>query len=296
MTAFCRGLPAVSLEHVEQAAALYHRESHTVHAAEFGQDPGVICKAFGAVVLWLLGFPDSAVKESEAAIAMSNNLSPSSQAIALHFASMVHQLRREPDQTQSLAERCSSVAAEHRFSFWMAGSAIMRGWAIASHGAVDEGVAAMRIGLAEWQATGAVTYRTYFLGILAETQLRGGKVAEATNLLDEAIALTERTGERLFSAELYRVYSEAILRDPSAPSGASTLAGMGFRRAMEISIEQQARSLQLRTAMSQVRNTTALRGDIPESRERLNSIYEQFTEGLLTTDLQEANLLLEAVS
>jgi predicted ATPase len=293
MTAFCRGLPAISLGHVEQAAALYHRESHTVHAVEFGQDPGVICKAFGAVVLWLLGFPDSAVRESEAAIAMSENLSPSSQAIALHFASMVRQLRHEPVETRSLAERCSTIAEEHGFSFWMAGGAIMRGWALAADGAVDEGIAAMRSGLAAWQATGAVTYRTYFLGILAETLLSGGQVAEAANLLDEAIALTERTGERLFSAELHRLHSEVLLRDPKKPSGASHLAGMELRRAMETSLEQQAKSLQLRASMSQVRNNAALRGEISESQQRLTRIYEQFTEGLLTADLRNATSLLD---
>jgi serine/threonine protein kinase/predicted ATPase len=251
MTAFCRGLPATSLSHVEQAAALYYPESHTVHADEFGQDPGVICKAFGAVVLWLLGYPEAAVRESDAAIAMSQALSPTSQAIALFFAAMVRQLRNEPAQTRIVAERCSAVADEHGFSFWTAGSAMLLGWASAAEGAVDTGVELMLSGLRNWQLTGAVTYRTYFLAMLAETLLGTGKAAEAMSLLDEAIELADRTGEGLVLAELYRLKGEAMVSigGESMHDQAAAL----LRRAFDIAAEQQARSLQLRAACSMVR-------------------------------------------
>src|SRR5262249_19749074 len=92
LTALCRGKPAVALRHIDQVAALYDPVRHRTHAFLFGQDPGVICKAYGAVALWLLGYPEAAERQSEAAIAMSRELSPTSQAVALHFASMLHQL------------------------------------------------------------------------------------------------------------------------------------------------------------------------------------------------------------
>ena len=293
MTAFCRGIPATALGHVEQAAALYHRESHTVHSVEFGQDPGVICKAFGAVVLWLLGYPDSAARESKAAIRMSENLSPTSQAIALHFASMVHQLRREPAVTQAYAERCSAIAAEHGLSFWMAGSAIMRAWAVAAEGAADEGIAAMRKALLDWEATGSVTYRTYFLGILAQTLLSRGATTEAIALLDEAIALAEKTREGLYAADLHRLRGEAIFRDTRARAVRSDYTVTELLHALEIGGEQQAKSLQLRAAMSLVRHSLSHGGNTAEFRRRLAGIYDEFAEGSLTPDLQDAKALLE---
>jgi adenylate cyclase len=293
MTAFCRGIPATSLGHVEQAAALYHRESHKRHAVEFGQDPGVICKAFGAVVLWLLGYPDSAARESNAAIKMSENLSPTSQAVALHFASMVHQLRREPTLVRKYAERCSAIAAENGLSFWMAGSAVMRGWAIAAEGATDDGIAAMRKGLRDWEATGSVTYRTYYLGIIAETLLARRGTTEAIAVLDEAIALADKTREGLYSADLHRLRGEATFRDTRARAVRSDHTVTGLLRALEIGAEQQAKSLQLRAAMSLMRHALAHGGNIKEFRRRLADIYEQFTEGAFTPDLMEAKALLE---
>src|SRR5262249_3231724 len=92
ITALCRGTPTAARRHVEQAGALYDPKRHLAHAHLFGQDPGVICKAFGAVALWILGCPRQAVQQSDAAIAMSRALSPSSQAIAWFFAAMLHQL------------------------------------------------------------------------------------------------------------------------------------------------------------------------------------------------------------
>jgi predicted ATPase/tRNA A-37 threonylcarbamoyl transferase component Bud32 len=293
MTAFCRGIPTLSLCHVEQAAALYDRESHTIHADQFGQDPGVICKAFGAVTLWLLGYPDAAARESDAAIAMSENTSPSSQAIAFHFAAMVHQLRRDPAKTRKYAQRCSAIATEHGFSLWIAGSAIFRGWAIAADGDFAEGVATLRKGLRDWQATGAATYCTYFLGILVETLLQGGAGAEAPALLDEALQLADRTGEGLFAAEAHRLYGEALVRDKSQSTKGIDRAASEFRRALEIATEQQAKSLQLRAAASSVRIETSRGGNADQSRQLLRRIHADFAEGFNTPDLQEAQRLLE---
>ena len=134
MTAFCQGRQSVALWNVEQVAALYDPERHREHSSVFGQDPGVICKAYGAVVLWLLGFPDSAVQQSEAAIQLSRDRSPTSQAVALHFAGMVHQLRRDVTRTLECANRAAAIAAEHRLSFWLASAAVLGGWALAKSG------------------------------------------------------------------------------------------------------------------------------------------------------------------
>ncbi len=104
VTALCRGEPATALRHMEHAATLYDQERHRSHSSQYGQDPGVACKAFGSVALWLLGFPDEAIRQSDEALRLSHELSqPSSQSLALHFAAMLHQLRR--DETRAQASR-----------------------------------------------------------------------------------------------------------------------------------------------------------------------------------------------
>ena len=169
----------------------------------------------------------------------------------------------------------------------------MLGWAVAAEGAVDEGVAAMRKGLRDWEATGSVTYRTYFLGILAETLLGRGATTEAIALLDEAIALADRTREGFYAADLHRLRGEAIFRDTQACAVRSDYTLTELLGALEIGVEQQAKSLQLRAAMSLLRLGLAHGGNIKEFRHRLAGIYDEFTEGSLTSDLQKAKALLE---
>src|SRR5262245_54619294 len=163
-----------------------------------------MCKAFGSIALWLLGFPDAAHRQSEAAIALSREHSPTSQSIALHFAAMLAQLCRDPKQTRQSAEASAEIAAEHGLSFWLAGGGVMTGWSTVAMGDAEEGIRQLRQGLLDWQATGSATYRTYYLALLAETLAGVGQLAEAFSVLDEALLLVEKSDERFFEAELHR--------------------------------------------------------------------------------------------
>jgi predicted ATPase len=296
LTALCRGEPAAALRHVEQVATLYDPNRHRTHAFLFGQDPGVICKAYGAVALWLLGYPDAAERQSNAAIGMSHELSPTSQAVALHFAAMLHQLRRDGPRTRACAEASGAIAAEHGFSFWRAGGAVMSGWALAAGGAAAEGLGRLRQGLADWHATGSVTYRTYYLGLLAEVLAEQGQAEEAGRLLDEALALVQQTDERLYEAELHRLRGELLRSGPAAPGPAALQrVEEDFCRALDIARRQQAKSLALRAAMS-LAQLGQSRGRPEEGRELLAEVYGWFTEGFDTRDLQEARALLEQLA
>jgi predicted ATPase len=185
------------------------------------------------------------------------------------------------------------LAAEHGLSLWLAGSAILRGWAIAAGGDVDVGTAMLRNGINDWKATGAMTYCSYFLGILAETRLRSGQDSEAAGLLDEALALADRTGEGLFAAELHRLRGEALACAKSeSPASALECAAQEFSRALEIAKEQQARSLELRAVLSMLRRIDPRDDSALEHHHRLSAILGDFTEGLQTPDLQEARAAL----
>src|SRR5262249_9233088 len=142
-------------EHMEQGVALYDPKRPSSHTYLYGQDPGVACRAFGAVALWLLGYPDQAVERSREAITLSRELGqPSTLALALHFAAILRLYRREGLAVQESAEATMAIATEHGFSFWLACGLVMRGWALAEEGAWANGIAQLRQGLTALTATG----------------------------------------------------------------------------------------------------------------------------------------------
>jgi predicted ATPase len=287
MTAFCRGLQTEAVHHVEQVTALYDAERHRTHSFMFGQDPAVICKGYGAVALWLLGYADQAERQSEEAIRMSRGLSPTSQAVALHFAAMLHQLRRDAPRVLACAEESTSIAVEHGFSFWLAGGNVLCGWALAVNGAADEGVELLQRGLRDWMATDSVTYQTYFLGLLGEVLHGLRRTDEGLLVIEEALALVEQTGERLYEAELRRVRGELLLMQ----SGAAE-AEQCFQHALAVARDQHAIGLELRAAVSAARLARG-RGRTGEARGILESVLHSVNEGFETPDYREASVFFE---
>src|SRR5262249_60731669 len=172
--------------------------------------------------------PERGVEVSREAARLGRRLGqPSSLALALHFAAMLHQCRREGAATRDLAGEVVELAAEHGFSFWHAGGTVLGGWADAACGSVD-GVDRLRRGLAAWRDTGSVTYLTYYLALMAEVRANHGQVEVGAALLDEALAVAARTSEGLYEAELHRLKGELLLkRAEPAPWEAEA----GFRQA-----------------------------------------------------------------
>jgi DNA-binding winged helix-turn-helix (wHTH) protein/predicted ATPase len=278
VTTMCAGEPALTVDHMERGTALYDRRRHHALTFQFGQDPGVACRAFGAVALWLLGHPDRALAASHEAARHANELAqPSSQALALMFAAMVHQFRRDATAVRACADLSRAIAVDLGMSFWQAGGTILCGWAAAEAGDRAGGLAMLRDGLDAWQATGSITYRTYFLALLAEVLIRDGQTAAALATLDEALGLVGPTGERLFEAELHRLRGEA-LRSAAHPDAEGC-----FRQALAVARRQGARSLELRAAVSLARL-----GD----RLPLADILANFPEGFDTADVKEARAVL----
>jgi len=290
LTALCRGAPGVCLQHVEQVATLYHPERHRLHAFLFGQDPAVICKAYGGVALWLLGFPEAAQRQCEEAIAMSRGLSPNSQSVAWHFAAMTYQLSGDHERALKCAEASAAISAEHGYRFWLAGGTIIGGWALAAGGDASAGVSRLRQGLRDWRATGSVTYMTYYLWLLAVALQRQNEIEQALEIVEEALALVLQTDERMVEAELYRLRGELRIASETGPSSLS-LAEADFRRALQVAQRQQARSLELRAAVSLAR-LQQRQGASGDGLPLLAQALAAFTEGSDTSDLVEARLLL----
>src|SRR5262249_28865752 len=270
----------------------------------YAQDPGVVCLSYVALALWLLGYPDQALKRIHEALTLAHELShPFSQALALNFAAVLHQPRREGQATQKRAEAVIALSNKQGFLFRAAWGTILRGWALAEQGQGEEGMAQMRQGLATWDTTGTELARPHCLALLAEAYGKRGQTEEGLALLAEALATVERTGQCVDEARLYRLKGQlmlqklqrAVLQPVITSPQAEAEAEACFLKAIEIARWQQAKSLELSAAMSLSR-LWHHQGKRYEARELLAPIYGWFTEGFDTADLQEAKALLQELS
>jgi predicted ATPase len=242
VVALCAGDPSAAHRHAEAGSRLYEPVRHRTLTFQFGQDPGVACLAFGAVALWLLGDEREAVARSRDAVRLARDgCQPSTLALSLHFAAMLHQFRGDATAVREFASEALAVSVEHRLAFWQAGATVLLGWAAAVDGEAD-GAAILEQGIEAWRATGTVTYRTYALALLAEAKRRSGHIGEALSVLDEAERAMAETGERLVEPEIHRLRGEL---DHSAEA-----AENAYRAALASAKAQGARAFQLRAALS----------------------------------------------
>ena len=288
---------AAAQAHFAQAIALYDPQQHRSHAVHYGQDPGVICRAYAGVTLWWLGYPDQALQRSHEALTLAQELAhPFSLAFAQYFAALLHQLRREWHLTHERAEAAIAFGAEHGFTLWVVLGTFLRGWALTARSPEpgagqeqgEEGIAQMQQGLVALRAMGAEVFRPYGLALLAGASGKVGQREEGLTLLAEALALTNDREERRWEAEVYRLQGEFLL---ARSTGHHVEAEACFHQALDIAHQQQAKSWELRAAMS-LAHLWQRQGKGAEARELLAPIYGWFTEGFDTADLQEARALL----
>jgi predicted ATPase len=297
----------VAREHAERGTALYDVHQHRSHAFLYGYDSGWHCLSYAAWALWYLGYPEQALKKIHAALSLARDLShPFTFVAALHLASTLHQLRREAQAVQERAEAEMALCMEQGFAFFLAGGSKFRGWALVEQGQGKEGIAQLHQGLAAWRATGTEMQRPHFLALLAEAYGKVGQTEEGLSLLAEALALVDKNGERFYEAELYRLKGTLTLQKfqvsgsrfqaqespKSEVRGPESEAEECFLKAIEIARRQQAKSLELRAATSLAR-LWQQQGKQKEAHAMLAEIYNWFTEGFDTKDLQEAKVLLE---
>ena len=286
--------------------ALYDpQQHHSLPSSYAGMTLGWIASAYAAWTLWYLGYPDQALKRSQEALALAQELShPFSLAYALAVLPGSISLRREEQAAQERAEAAIALSTEQGFPYWLAMGTILRGWALAEQGQGEEGIAQMHQGLAALRATGAEMARPYYLALLAEAYGKAGQAEEGLTVLAEALAVVDKTGERFYEAELYRLKGRAdaaagvrcqepVTSCRSQPQSLEPQAEAEacFLKAIEIAQRQQAKSLELRAAMSLAR-LWQQQGKQKEAHQMLAEIYDWFTEGFDTKDLQEAKALL----
>ena len=281
-----------SVEHHEQAIALYDPTKHEIHAHTYGQDPAVLCRIHWGQSLWFLGYPDQALKKTDQAVALVQTLShPPTRAMAGAFGALVYQYCGNVPAAASLAATAVNLSTHHESAFTKGMGTVMSGWALSQQGETQAGIQRMRAGLEVLRATDAVITVGYFSGLLAEVYGQAGDAEEGLNIL----AGIDPSREKHWEAELCRVKGELILkrRHLGMPlPNQAVEAEQHFLRAIAIARAQKAKSLELRAAMSLCR-LKHQQDKQEEARLALEEIFSWFTEGLDTPDLLAAKILLK---
>jgi predicted ATPase/DNA-binding winged helix-turn-helix (wHTH) protein len=290
LTLYYMGAFTTARTHVEQGIALYDPQQHaTVQTTHGPGNHGVRGHAMWSRLLWVLGYPDQALRRGHEALTMAQALAhPFSLADTLLWSTMLHQHRREWHTAQEHAEALLALATEQGFAFYVARAAFYRGTALAAQGRGEEGLTQMCQGLAALRDTGIDLAMSFYLTQLAEAYGRVGQIEQGLHLLAEARAMVDKTAERYHEAELHRLHGE-LLRRQAVPD--MQMAEACFLHALAIARRQEAKSLELRAVMSLSR-LWERQGKGEEARQILAEIYGWFTEGFDTADLQEARELL----
>jgi predicted ATPase len=292
---FFQGQPVLARTYLEQGIALYDAQQGRVRAFSSGMEPGVICLCFLAATLWQLGYPEQALTRSHEAITLAQESSHAfSLGFALNYASLLHVWRREVQFAKERAEAVIMLSNEHGFIHALSSCMIKKGWALAKQGMVAEGIGQLQQGLSTIRDIRTGLALSLYLAQLAEAYKEEGQVEAGLHALAEALAHLDNTGERFYEAELYRLKGEFLLVQ-TEKRWQEREAEECFHQALDIARRQQAKSLELRAAMSLAR-LWQCEDKRAEALELLAPIYGWFTEGFDTADLQEAKALLEALA
>jgi class 3 adenylate cyclase/predicted ATPase len=283
----CSGKFASSRLHLEEALAL--AEAVGLHEPNFRLGTDAVNQgAYLGTVLFILGYPDQALARSNAAIAGAGRLARR-QFFATSLAVGTRLLSLAGDNA-ALAERADQLvglATEQGFPHWRAQGTIYRGWAKVKDGGVAEGTALLRAGSAAYRAAGSELFVPHYIDLQAGACEIAGQVEEALSLLDDALQIVERTGERWLEAELNRHKGQLLLRQ-----GHTEAAEELYHKALSVAREQEAKLWELRAAASLARLRRD-QGRYGEARDLLAPIYGWFTEGFDTPDLKDAKTLLD---
>ena len=288
------GTLAHSRTHFDQAIEFYRAlsvEEATRLPYEYGVDLGAPFFAYGAWCLWLLGYPDQALRLADEALALLDRTQHGfTHSRGLYWNSTFHAFRREWSIVEERAAAAIASAQERGLAMVVAVGRIMRGAARAMRHPHDEFVAEIREALGSYRATGARFQSTYHLILLAQAQAACGHYDEGLAALHEAAMLVEETDERFAVAEIHRVEGNLLLAQDQDGAAAEAC----YVRALEVARAQQARSLELRAARD-LAQLWAERGERARAADLLAPVYGWFTEGFETADLKEAKALLDTL-
>jgi class 3 adenylate cyclase len=289
-TLFAHGKFAAAHAALERSISMCEDGKAAAYLDLSAQDPRVHVRLYDGMVLWLLGYPDHALRIcAEARHYADTSQHPFSEAMVRTISLRVHQFRGEDAVVLGQANAAIELCEEHGFVHYLAMAMILRGWASAQQGEFQKGIAEILEGLDKERATGALLFETYTLGLLADACIKNESYGQAFDFLDQAqLRLDEENSERFYTAEIYRLLGEAHLRSRQDLDQAEHYLCKG----LNVAREQKAKSLELKLCVS-IYDLYELRQNAHKYRSRLGEIYGSFSEGFDTMDLVRAKARLK---
>jgi predicted ATPase len=278
--------------HIEQGFLLYDPHKHRQQASRYGgHDPGVCCGYHAAEVLWLLGYPDQALRRSLDSLSLARQLShPSTMSFALNWAVWFRVHRGEAPAVEALVTESDTLVTEQGFARLLVQVAFLKGWLLVEQGHQEAGIAEMLKVLGGSQARGtSVRWNGLCSALLAAAFMKSGQTVEGLNVVTEALRSAIQTDCRPYEAELHRIKGELLLAQARENDQQGEAC---FRNALKVAREQSAKTLELRATMSMSR-LWQKQGKREEARALLGAVYAWFTEGFDTADLKAAKALLD---
>jgi predicted ATPase len=283
---------AESRAHYDRAITLYDPAEHRPLAAHFGQDARVSILAYRSWAVWLLGYPEAALADADHALADAREISQATMLLALSFTTVTRILCRNYVGANAFVSELVALADEKGAFYWKAAGMVLRGCILAQTGKAADAIEMITAGITAWRSTGSTFLVPWYLSYSATAYAELGQFYDAWRCIGEAMAAVATTKEKWCEAEVYRMAGEIALLS-SEPD--VTKAEASFERALAVSRQQQAKSWELRAAMSLARLWRD-QGKVRQARELLAPVYGWFSEGFDTRDLKEAKALLEELA
>jgi DNA-binding winged helix-turn-helix (wHTH) protein/class 3 adenylate cyclase/predicted ATPase len=286
----CTGDISKARAHYDQAIALYDPVAHRPLAARFAQDIRVASLSFRSLAQWMLGYPDAALADVESAHKDAREIGHAVTLIyALFAGSMTQFLCGNFAMATAEARESVALADEKGALVFKAVGTVTLGCSLAESGEAGDAIQMIATGITALRASGATLWASLHMSHLARAYTMLGQFDDAWSCINEAITAVDTTKERWWEAEVHRIAGEIALKSPQ--SDAAT-AQAYFERAIAVAREQQAKSWELRAAMSLARLFRD-KGKRNKARDLLAPVYVWFTEGFDTLDLKEAKALLD---
>ncbi len=275
--------------HIDRAIALYDPAKHRELATRFGQDVRVALLFYRSLALWPLGYPEGALADADRAIRDAREIGQAASLMpALTLTSLSHIHCGSYAIANAQLDEVITLAEEKGALFWKVGGMLVQGCLLVITGKASDAVRVITSGLSAWRATGTTVWIPAYLSYLTRAYVELGQFDEASRRINEAMIAVQTTNESWYEADIHRIAGEIALRSP-VPDVEKAEAY--FERALAIARKQQAKSWELRAAMSMARLWRD-QGKRDEARDLLTPVYGWFTEGFDTRDLKEAKGLL----
>jgi len=280
-------------EHYNHAFALYDPAKHRPLATRFGQDVGVSIFVYRALAQWMLGYPETALADADHAIEVARESGHAGTLMYAQFhTSLTNILCAKYAAADAQSNEVIRLADEKGAALWKALATMQKGSVLALSGRASDAIQMITSGTTTYRSTGSRVYLPIFLSHLSRTHAELGQLDDAWRCIGEATTTVETTKERWYEAEINRITGEIALKLPQlGPSQAEAY----FERALAVAREQQAKSWELRAAMSMARLWRD-QGKPQQARELLGPVYGWFTEGFDTRDLKEAKALVHELA